>query len=57
MQAERQRFIGCMIMRVLNLYPVPLSPADIIAARMAYLCEQYKIPKRADGSTVRVLSR
>ena len=29
-----------------------------IAARMTYLCEKYKIPKRADGSTIlcRVLS-
>ena len=54
MQTERQRFIGYMIMRVLDLYledKVPLPPADVIAARVAYLREQYKIPKRADGST------
>ena len=54
MQAERQWFIGYMIMPVLDLYlegKVPLPPADVIAARVAYLCEQYKIPKRADRST------
>ena len=27
-------------------------PSDLIAARMTYLCEKYKIPKRADGSTI-----
>ena len=26
-------------------------PSGLIAARMIYLCEQYKIPKRANGST------
>ena len=48
--AERQRFIGYM--RVLDLYKkgkLHLPPADVIAARVA---EPYKIPKRADGSTV-----
>ena len=28
------------------------TPAGLIAARMIYLCEKYKIPKRADGSTI-----
>ena len=27
-------------------------PSDLIADRMTYLCEKYKIPKRADGSTI-----
>ena len=27
-------------------------PSGLIAAGMTYLCEKYKIPKRADGSTV-----
>ena len=27
-------------------------PSGLIAARMTYLCEKYKIPKRADGSTI-----
>ena len=27
-------------------------PFGLIAARMIYLCEKYKIPKRADGSTM-----
>ena len=27
-------------------------PSGLIAARMAYRCEKYKIPKRADGSTI-----
>ena len=27
-------------------------PTDLIAARMTYLCETFKIPKRADGSTI-----
>ena len=26
-------------------------PSGIIPARMSYLCEKYRIPKRADGST------
>ena len=26
-------------------------PSGLIAARMSYLCEKYKIPKRSDGST------
>ena len=26
-------------------------PSSLIAARMTYLCEKYRIPKRADGST------
>ena len=55
MQTERQRSIGYMIMRVLDLYlegKSPLPPADAITTRVAYLCEQYKIPKRADSSTI-----
>ena len=55
MQTKRQRFIGYMIMRVLGLYlegKVPLPPADVFAAQVAYFCEQYKMPKRADGSTI-----
>ena len=27
-------------------------PSGLIASRMAYLCEKYKIPKRADGSII-----
>ena len=27
-------------------------PTGLIAARMTYLCEKFKIPKRADGSTM-----
>ena len=27
-------------------------PTGLIAARMTYLCEKFKIPKRADGSTI-----
>ena len=27
-------------------------PSGLIAAGMTYLCGQYKIPKRADGSTI-----
>ena len=27
-------------------------PTGLIAARMTYLCETFKIPKRADGSTI-----
>ena len=27
-------------------------PSGLIAARMTYLCEKYKIPKRADSSTI-----
>ena len=27
-------------------------PSGLIAARMTYLCEKYKIPKRAGGSTI-----
>ena len=27
-------------------------PSGLIAARMTYLCEKYKIPKRADDSTI-----
>ena len=27
-------------------------PSGLIAARMTYLCVKYKIPKRADGSTI-----
>ena len=27
-------------------------PTGLIAARMTYLCEKYKIPKRAEGSTI-----
>ena len=27
-------------------------PSGLIAARMTYLCEKYKIPKRADGCTI-----
>ena len=27
-------------------------PSGLIAARMTHLCEKYKIPKRADGSTI-----
>ena len=27
-------------------------PSGLIAARMTNLCEKYKIPKRADGSTI-----
>ena len=27
-------------------------PTCLIAARMTYLCEKFKIPKRADGSTI-----
>ena len=27
-------------------------PTGLIAARMIYLCEKFKIPKRADGSTI-----
>ena len=27
-------------------------PSGLIAARMTYLYEKYKIPKRADGSTI-----
>ena len=27
-------------------------PPGLIAARMTYLCEKFKIPKRADGSTI-----
>ena len=27
-------------------------PSRTIAARMTYLCEKYKIPKIADGSTI-----
>ena len=26
-------------------------PSGFIAARMAYLCEKYRIPKRVDGNT------
>ena len=55
MQTERQRFIGYMIMLVLDLHlegKVPLPPADVIAVQVAYLCKQYKILKRADGSTI-----
>ena len=26
-------------------------PSGLIAARMTYICEKYKIPKRSDGST------
>ena len=38
MQTKRQRFIGYMIMRVLDPYlegKVPLPPADVISARLA----------------------
>ena len=47
---EQQRLIGYMVMWVLDLYlegKVPLPPADVIAARMVYLCGQYNILKRA----------
>ena len=47
MQTERQRFIDYMITRVLDLYlegKVPLPSADVIAVRVAHLCEQYNIP-------------
>ena len=27
-------------------------PSGLIAARMTYLCEKYKIPKGADGSSI-----
>ena len=27
-------------------------PTGLIAARMTYLCEKYKIPKRADSSII-----
>ena len=27
-------------------------PSGLIAARMTCLCEKYRIPKRADGSTI-----
>ena len=27
-------------------------PTGLIAAQMTYLCEKFKIPKRADGSTI-----
>ena len=27
-------------------------PTGLIAARMSYHCEKFKIPKRADGSTI-----
>ena len=43
METERQRFLGRMIMQILDLYSdgkVPLPPADVIAARSAYLCEK-----------------
>ena len=43
-ETERQRFIGRMIMQILDLYSegkVPPPPADVIAARAAYLCEKY----------------
>ena len=46
MEIERQRFIGHMIMEILDLYvegKVPLPLADVIAARAAYLCEKYMI--------------
>ena len=45
-ETERQRFIGRMIMQILDLYSegkVPLPPADVIAARATYLCEKYMI--------------
>ena len=44
METERQQFIGRMIMQILDLYSegkVPLPPADVIAARAAYLCGVY----------------
>ena len=46
METERQRFIGHMIMQILDLYSedkVPLPRADGIAARAAYLFEKYMI--------------
>ena len=46
METERQQFIDRMIMQILDLYSegkVPLPPADAIAARAAYLCEDYMI--------------
>ena len=39
---EQRRFNGRMIMQILDLYSEgkrPLPPADVIAARGAYLCE------------------
>ena len=45
-ETERQRFICPMIMQILDLYSegkVPLPPADVFAARAAYLCEMYMI--------------
>ena len=39
METERQRFLGRMIVQILDLYSdgkVPLPPADVIAARAAY---------------------
>ena len=46
METERQRFIGRIVMQILDLSSegkVPLPPADVIAARAAYLCEEYMI--------------
>ena len=46
METERQQFIDRMIMQILDLYSegkAPLPPADVIAAREAYLCEEYMI--------------
>ena len=46
METERQRFLGRMIMQILDQYSdgkVPLPSADVIAARAAYLCEKYMI--------------
>ena len=46
METGRQRFLGRMIMQILDLYSdgkVPLPTADVIVARAAYLCEKYII--------------
>ena len=45
-ETGRQRFIGRMIMQILELYSegkVPLPPVDVTAARVAYLYEMYMI--------------
>ena len=41
-----------VILKVLRyITTIKSIPSGLIAARMTYLCEKNKIPKRADGTT------
>ena len=44
-------FNGCIESVEMHNYYKSI-PSGLIAARMTYLCEKYKILKRADGSTI-----